>query len=121
MARGKTKKTARRPAPTKAAKRAAKPTDSGGSEVERHWKEYWAHRKQLEEAVQKVRTAGEALKRAQEQEKAHRARFDDIKRSLTRLLDVDPVPPPTREPIPLSRNLPETAAKPPQLLAPNRQ
>jgi hypothetical protein len=111
MARAKTKKIPRRPAPAKAAKGTAKRSESAGSEVERRWKEYWARRKQLEEAVEKVRAASDTLKSAQEQEKTRRAEFDEIKRSLTKLLDVDPVGGPAREPILLPRNLPETAPK----------
>ncbi len=108
MARAKTKKP---PPRTQPPTRTVKPNDSAGSEVERRWKEYWARRKQLEEAVEKVRAAAAALKSAQELEKTRRAEFDDIKRSLTTLLDVDPAGTPAREPIPLQRNLPETATK----------
>jgi hypothetical protein len=111
MAREKRKKASRRPAPATAAKRPAKASDSAGSDVERRWKEYWARRKQLEEAVEKVRAASEALKSAQEQEKNRRAEFDEIKRSLTKLLDVDPVGGPVREPILVARSLQETAPK----------
>jgi hypothetical protein len=106
MTRSKTKKAPQRPQPP-----ARKPNDPAGSEVERRWKEYWSRRKQLEEAVEKVRTAAAALKSAQELEKTRRAEFDDIKRSLTSLLDVEPAGAPVREPIPLQRNLPETATK----------
>jgi hypothetical protein len=81
--------------------------------VGQRWKEYWARRKQLEEAVERVRTAAAALKSAQELEKTRRAEFDDVKRSLTTLLDVDPVAAPSREPIPLQRNLPEAAGRQP--------
>jgi hypothetical protein len=61
--------------------------------------------------VERVRSAGDALRTAQEQEKACRVEFDDIKRSLTKLLDVDPAGAPTREPIPLQRGLPEATSK----------
>jgi hypothetical protein len=108
MARAKTKKIAQRPQPPA---RTGKANDPASSEVERRWKEYWARRKQLEEAVEKVRLAAAALKSAQELEKTRRAEFDDIKRSLTTLLDVDPVAAPAREPIPLQRHLPEPASK----------
>jgi len=104
------KKTPQRPA-VKAASPAAKPSASTGGEVERRWKEYWARRKRLEEAVDKVRVASEALKGAQEDEKARRADFNEIKRSLTDLLDVDPAGAPQREPIQLPRSLPEVAPK----------
>lgn len=108
MARPKPKKTPRRPAPVK---KAAKSSESAGTEVEKRWKEYWARRKQLEDAVEKVRVASTALKSAQELEKTRRAEFDEIKQSLTTLLDVDPVGAATREPIPFQRSLPETAPK----------
>ncbi len=109
MARAKAKKTPQRLTAVMARKRSGEPTQS--DEVERRWTEYWACRKRLEEMVEKVRAAGEALKGAQEQEKACRAEFDDIKRSLTKLLDVDPAGAPTREPIPLPRSLPEVTPK----------
>ena len=111
MARAKTKKTLGRATPAKDTKRAAKSNDSGAGGVERHWKEYWASRKRLEEAVEKVRAASEVLKSTQELEKARRTEFEEIKRSLTRLLDVDPVAVSTREPITLPRTLPQTAPK----------
>ena len=112
MGRAKTKKLPRRAAPTKATKGTAKSNDSGGSEVERRWKEYWACRKQLEDAVEKVRAATEVLKSTQEQEKARRTEFEEIKRSLTKLLDVDPVAAASvREPIPIQRSLPEAPPK----------
>jgi hypothetical protein len=103
MARTKAKKAARRPAPKQATPRVAKRKESGGSEVERRWKEYWVRRKQLEEAVGKVRAASDVLKSAREQEKTRRAEFDEIKRLLTKLLDIDPVDASAREPIPLPR------------------
>jgi hypothetical protein len=109
MAPAKVKKTPQRPAPATARKRAGTPTQS--DEVERQWGTYWACRKRLEEMVEKVRAAGEALRNAQEQEKACRAEFDDIKRSLTKLLEVDPAGAAAREPIPLQRNLAEAAPK----------
>ena len=96
MARAKTKKTAQRPAPAAAAKRAGASKGSAGGEVTRRWADYWKCRKQLEESVERVRAATQALRSAQEQEKARRVEFDEIKRSLTKLLDVDPVAP--REP-----------------------
>jgi hypothetical protein len=107
-----------RPAPAKIpkiARDAAKATGSGGSEVERRWREYWACRKRLEEAVEKVRAATDTLKAAQEQEKARRSEFDEIKRSLTKLLDVDPVTGASREPIPLAPRSVADAAAPKQL------
>jgi hypothetical protein len=107
MAAAKTRKTPAQPAPARAAKSAA----AAGGEVERRWKEYWARRKQLEDAVEKVRAATEALRGAQADEKTRRAEFDEVKRSLTTLLDVDPVGQPAREPIQLPRSLPEVTPK----------
>ena len=111
MARAKPKKPPRRPVPVKSARKVARSGESVGTEVEKRWKDYWARRKQLEEAVEKVRAASTALRSAQELEKTRRAEFDEIKQSLTTLLDVDPVSAATREPIPFQRSLPETAPK----------
>jgi hypothetical protein len=80
--------------------------------VERRWKEYWARRTQLEEAVAKVRAATDALKAAQEAERARRGEFDAIKRTLTTLLDVEPASSvPAREPVALQHGLAEAAPK----------
>jgi len=111
MARAKPKKAPRRPVAVKPAQKTARSGESAGTEVEKRWTEYWARRKQLEEAVDKVRAASAALKSAQELEKARRAEFDETKESLTTLLDVDPVGAAAREPIPFQRSLPETAPK----------
>ena len=40
-------------------------------------------------------------------EKARRAEFEEVKRTLTTLLDVEPVGAPARDPIPLPRSVPE--------------
>jgi outer membrane protein TolC len=95
-----------RPAAPKSPKGAAK-ASAPGSEVERRWKDYWERRSRLERAVEAVRAASAELKKAQEDEKARRAEFEEVKRSLTTLLDVDPVGAPARDPIPLPRGLPE--------------
>ena len=107
MARAKQKQSARRSPAPKTAKREPKPKDSPGTEVERRWQEYWSRRSQLEQAVEKVRSATTELRKAQEDEKARRAEFDEVKRSLTALLDVEPAGAPARDPIPLQRGLPE--------------
>jgi hypothetical protein len=101
----KPKASARRPPAAKPPKSGA--TTSPGTEVERRWKDYWERRSRLERAVEAVRAATTELKKAQEDEKARRAEFEEVKRSLTTLLDVDPVGAPTRDPIPLQRSLPE--------------
>jgi outer membrane protein TolC len=103
----KPKSTARRPAAPKPPKGAAAKASSPGSEVERRWKDYWERRSRLELAVEAVRSATTELKKAQEDEKARRAEFEEVKRSLTTLLDVDPVGAPARDPIPLPRSVPE--------------
>lgn len=95
-----------RPATPKAPKAAAK-ANTPGTEVERRWKDYWERRSRLELAVEAVRKSTAELKKAQEDEKARRAEFEEVKRSLTTLLDVDPVGAPARDPIPLPRSIPE--------------
>ncbi|MBM4267132.1 MAG: hypothetical protein FJ144_11060 [Deltaproteobacteria bacterium] len=69
---------------------APKAGGKGGSDVERRWKEYWNSRSLLEDAVEKVKLARDSLQKAQETERNRRAEFDQIKRSLTTLLDVEP-------------------------------
>ncbi len=116
MARKKTKskpkKTARpavRPKATARAKTNAKPAATPSStqvsakrpvdsEVERRWKEYWACRTKLEDAVETVTAAREALQTAQETERTSRAEFEVLKGSLTTLLDVDPAGGPQKPP-----------------------
>lgn len=84
--------------PSKPKKRAAAArgkTRSGpaGSHVEERWNEYWQCRQDLETAVARVQEAGQMLSEAQEAERAARAAFNEIKGSLTELLDVDPADP----------------------------
>lgn len=75
---------------------------SPGSDVERRWKEYWACRTKLEEAVDTVKSAREALTAAQEAERACRSEFEAIKSSLTTLLDVEPASGPQKQPTPMT-------------------
>lgn len=103
----------RPPAAPKPAKGAAK-ASSPGTEVERRWQDYWERRSKLEHAVEAVRSATAELKKAQEEEKTRRTEFEEVKKTLTTLLDVEPVgavaptpSAPARDPIPLQRNLPE--------------
>jgi hypothetical protein len=99
-AKSRTKREAKRPR-TKAVSRktASKKTASGktaskrkGSEsdVEKRWSAYWQRRNDLEEAVAKVREAREALASFVEIERSRRAEFEQVKASLTELLDVEP-------------------------------
>lgn len=105
MARKKTRTRAKKKAPTRTARAKARPKPAAkpkpaararrakgapGSDVERRWNEYWACRKKLEEAVEEVRGAREALQVAQDAERACRSEFETIKGSLTDLLDVEP-------------------------------
>jgi len=117
MARAaKPKPSARRPPATKPTKSSPK-ANAPGSEVERRWQDYWERRSRLEQAVEAVRTATAALKKAQDDEKLRRAEFDEVKKTLTTLLDVEPVGNPAapappvapagRDPIPLQRSAPE--------------
>lgn len=94
-----------------AAKPAARGAASPGAsnDVERRWKEYWAARKKLEAAVETVKAARDALNEAQEAERSCRSAFDEIKRSLTELLDVDPAGGPQRGPTPMPRRQQGTA------------
>ena len=64
------------------------------TEVERRWNEYWRCRKQLEEAVAEVAAAQESLAVAMELERSRRAVFEETKRSLEQLLEVEPPSPP---------------------------
>jgi len=103
--------------PSPKGSKASPKANAPGSEVERRWQDYWERRSRLEQAVEAVRSATAELKKAQEDEKARRAEFDEVKKTLTTLLDVEPVgsaaaptPPAAssgRDPIPLQRNLPE--------------
>ena len=95
MARAKKKvrREAKRPRAKVAPKRAAAKRKGAGSDVERRWAEYWQRRKELEEAVAKVREAREALARLVEMERARRGEFEQVKGSLTELLDVEPASP----------------------------
>lgn len=77
--------------PKPAQRRAGGKTKSAAeSDVERRWNEYWASRTTLEQAVEQVKDARAALATAQDAERACRSEFEEIKRSLTELLDVEP-------------------------------
>jgi hypothetical protein len=101
--------------PPKAPPKASPKANAPGTEVERRWQDYWDRRSRLEQAVDAVRTATAALKKAQEDERARRTEFDEVKKTLTTLLDVEPVgaataPPAAasgRDPIPLQRSVTE--------------
>jgi hypothetical protein len=64
------------------------------SAVEQRWTEYWTRRQELEDAVARVRVAREALEQALAAEQSLRGAFDETKRALKDLLDVDPAEPP---------------------------
>jgi hypothetical protein len=91
-------KTAKNVAKASAARAGAKDKGSPGGDVERRWKEYWACRTKLEDAVEKVKAARDGLQSAQDAERSCRAEFEGIKRSLTSLLDVEPAGNPQRPP-----------------------
>ncbi len=93
-ARAKPKSKPRAKAASTAQKSAAKGTrKKAGTEVERRWKEYWRIRKELEDVVAKVRSAKEALDAAMDLERTKREDFDETRRILTQLLDVEPAGP----------------------------
>jgi hypothetical protein len=64
-----------------------------GSDVEKRWAAYWQRRNELEEAVGKVRQAREALAELVEIERKRRSEFEQVKASLTEMLDVEPASP----------------------------
>lgn len=95
MARSKSRAKAKQAAkPAKRAKARGAATSAVDAQVEERWREYWSRRTALEDAVSQVREAREALNLAIERESACRAEFDEIKRGLTELLDVEPAGPP---------------------------
>lgn len=108
-AKSKTKKEPRRPRSAEPAKRTAAKQKGAGSDVEKRWSAYWQHRNELEEAVAKVREAREALARFVEIERARRTEFEQVKASLTELLDVEPAHP--ARPVALASEPRELAAK----------
>ena len=80
--------------------RAKKAQTSAKNDVEKRWSEYWRLRKELEDAVAKVRTAREGLSKAMELERGRCAQFEQVKAALTKLLDVEPAAAP--RPVPLA-------------------
>ncbi len=92
MAKAKKAKPKAPRGPAKPEPRAAK-GKAGDSGVEKRWREYWKCRKELEDAVEKVRAAREALNGALDAERSRREAFEDVKRTLTDLLDVEPAGP----------------------------
>jgi hypothetical protein len=79
----------------KAAK--ARPRSAGGkkrgsgqaTEVERRWADYLEQRTALEESVAAVQAASEALSSARQIEAERRKQFDEQKRALEQLLEVE--------------------------------
>ena len=115
MASSKSKKASPKPVKPAAKSGSAKSSAKGGSDVERRWKEYWACRKQLEDSVEKVRAARETLQKAQDEERARRTEFDEIRRSLTTLLDVEPASSQQRQqPVALPQPVPQASQQGPK-------
>jgi hypothetical protein len=71
------------------APRAAKEPTSSRSEVEKEWEQYWQHRAALEEACADVRRAQSSLAEATKRESERRIAFEEAKRSLKQLLEVE--------------------------------
>jgi hypothetical protein len=119
MARRATKKTKKAAKKRSAGKPAAASRTSAkgrrksgaGTEVEKRWQEYWDCRKRLEETVELVRSAREALQQAQEAERARRIEFDKVKGTLTTLLDVEPATSAQPRPIELAADFGRTPPK----------
>lgn len=76
-----------------AAKKSTRPTPSGGqtsrSDVERRWQEYWRCRTELEQACNAVRQAQTSLGAAVDKEKKCRSVFEESKKVLKDLLEVE--------------------------------
>lgn len=68
---------------------ARKTTGKRGTEVEHQWSAYLKRRTALVQAVETVRVASAELSKARETEAARRKDFDDSKRSLEQLLEVE--------------------------------
>lgn len=95
MARAKKKvrRETKQPRPKAASKRTASKKKGAGSDVEKRWAEYWQRRNELEDAVARVKEARDALTRLVEVERTRRNDFEQVKASLTELLDVEPANP----------------------------
>jgi hypothetical protein len=105
MARAKARKAPRPLTLATAEKHTVTPGAQAAVVVERRWTEYLTWRKQLEEAVEQVRSATGALDGARQQERACRAEFDKVKQALIKLLDVEPIRATPRDRTPQQRNL----------------
>ena len=84
----KTKKAPAKKAPAK--KPARKGVGKHGTEVEKRWADYLEQRTALEEAVTAVQAAAQELASARQIETEKRREFDECKRTLEQLLEVDP-------------------------------
>jgi chromosome segregation ATPase len=92
-AKKKVRRETKQPRPKAASKRSASKKKGAGSDVEKRWAEYWRRRNELEEAVAQVKEARDALARLVEIERTRRSEFEQVKASLTELLDVEPANP----------------------------
>jgi hypothetical protein len=77
-------------APKKKSKAGKGKSSGPTTEVEQRWNEYWTCRKQLEETIEQVRASRAQLTEIQAVEREHRTAFEDTKRSLKQLLEVEP-------------------------------
>lgn len=92
-AKKKTRQEAKAPRSKAVTKKAASKRKSAGTDVEKRWTVYWQRRSELEDAVAKVREARDALAQLVEVERTRRSEFEQVKASLTELLDVEPASP----------------------------